>query len=130
MGHHGADDSSPRSEAKPQVAQKISATAGKAPIGEATIQFAADAPKIYARWQGRGLREGAKIRAVSIAEKVQDIAPPGQIIDEATTTANGPTAHGTFTLARPGDGWAPGDYRVEFYLDAELVEAMKLKIVK
>jgi uncharacterized protein DUF3108 len=120
----------PRPEAKPQVAKKISATVGKTPIGQATTQFAPDTPKIYARWQGRSLREGAKIRAAWIAENVGDVAPPNYTIDEANTTANGPNTHGTFTLSRPDDGWAPGDYRVEFYLDADLVETVKLKIAK
>lgn len=120
----------PRPEAKQQIAKKISATVGKAPIGEAAKQFAAQTPKIFARWQGRGLREGAKIRAVWIAERVQDIAPPDQTIDEATATANAPTGHGAFTLSRPEEGWTSGDYRVEFYLDADLVETVKLTIDK
>jgi hypothetical protein len=119
-----------RPEVKPQVAKKISATVGKGPIGEASTKFEADTPKIYARWTGRGLREGAKIRAVWIAEDLGDVAPPNYTIDEAATTANGPSTHGTFTLSRPDDGWVPGDYRVEFYLDAELVETVKLKILK
>jgi hypothetical protein len=120
----------PRPEAKPQLVKKISATMGKAPIGEGTTQFDADTPKIYARWQGHGLREQAKIRAVWIAENVGDVAPPDYTIDEASTTANGPNTHGTFTLSRPEDGWAPGNYRVEFYLDADLIETVKLKVAK
>jgi len=119
-----------RPEAKPQVAKKISATVGNGPIGEAATKFDADTPKIYARWAGRGLREGAKIRAVWIAENLGDVAPPNYTIDEASTTANGPSTHGTFTLSRPDEGWVPGDYRVEFYLDADLVETVKLKILK
>ena len=110
--------------------KKISVTIGKARIGESTDQFRADTPKIYARWQGRALRDQAKIRVVWIAENVAGVAPPDYTIDEATTTANGPDSHGTFTLARPDTGWAPGDYRVEFYLDAELADTAKLKITK
>jgi len=121
----------PRPEAKPvQPAKKLSASVGKAPIGEATNKFESDTPKIYARWQGQNLREKAKIRAVWIAENIGDIAAPNFTIDEAGTTANGRESHGTFTLSRPDEGWAPGDYRVEFYLDDELVETAKLKITK
>lgn len=121
----------PRPEVKPlQVAKKMSASVGRAPMGDATNQFGPETPKIYARWQGHGLRDQAKIRVVWIAENIGDVAPPDYTIDEASTTANGRDSHGTFTLSRPDDGWAPGNYRVEFYLDAELVETVKLKIAK
>jgi len=120
----------PRPEVKPvPLPKKISVTVGKVPIGESTNQFRADTPKIYARWQGRGLRDQAKIRVVWIAEKAADV-PPNYTIDEATTIADSRDAHGIFTLARPDTGWAPGDYRVDFYLDAELADTAKLKITK
>jgi hypothetical protein len=121
----------PRPEVKSvKPAKKFSATVGQYPIGEGANKFEANAPKIYARWRGHNLREKAKIRAVWIAENIGAVAPPNHTIDEATTTANAPESHGTFTLARPEEGWAPGDYRVEFYLDGELVETVKLKIAK
>ena len=120
----------PRPEVKPvPPPKKISVIVGKGPMGGSTNQFREDTPKIYARWQGRGLREQAKIRVVWIAEKVADV-PPNYTIDEATTIADSRNAHGTFTLARPDTGWAPGDYRVDFYLDAELADTAKLKITK
>jgi hypothetical protein len=37
---------------------------------------------------------------------------------------------GVFTLSKPDEGWAPGAYRVEFYVDDELSETVKLKIKK
>jgi hypothetical protein len=120
----------PRPEVKPVQAKKIVASTGKAPIGEGSNQFGAETPNIYARWQGHGLREQAKIRVVWVAEDIGDVAPPNYTIDEATTTANSREAHGTFTLSRPEGGWAPGNYRVEFYVDAELAETVKLKITK
>jgi hypothetical protein len=121
----------PRPDVKPvTLPQKISVTLGKAPRGAASDQFGADTPQIYARWQGRDLPLGAKIRAVWIAEDVADIAPPEYIIDEASTIANSPDAYGVFTLCRPDDGWAPGHYRVDFYLDAELIDSTKLKITE
>jgi hypothetical protein len=51
-------------------------------------------------------------------------------VDEASAVTETPSAHGAFTLTRPEDGWAPGDYRVEFYVDDVLVNAVKLKIVE
>jgi hypothetical protein len=120
----------PRPKVKPvPPPRKISVTVGKTPIGNSSKQFGSDTPKIYARWQGRGLRTGAKIRAVWVAENVTDI-PPDYTIDEATTTANSPGAQGIFTLARPDTGWMPGNYRVDFYLDAERADTAKLKITK
>jgi len=120
----------PRPEVKPvPLPRKISVTVGNALTGESTNQFRADTPKIYARWQGRGLRAGAKIRVVWVAENVTDI-PPDYTIDEATTTADSPVAHGIFILARPDAGWIPGNYRVDLYLDTEKAEAAKLKITK
>jgi hypothetical protein len=125
----------PKIAPRPQVKlltppQKISVTVGKAPIGQATDQFGADTPKIYARWQGRDLPLEAKIRVVWIAENVAGVTPPDYTIDEASTRANSPDAHGTFTLSRPDTGWAPGDYRVDFYLDAELADSARLWIMK
>jgi hypothetical protein len=121
----------PRPEVKSvQPAKKFSASVGKAPIGEATSKFGSDTPRIYARWQGHNLRNRAKVRAVWIAENIGDIATPNYKIDEASTMANSRESHGIFTLAKPDEGWAPGDYRVEFYVDLELVETVKLKIAK
>ena len=121
----------PRPEAKTLTApRKISLTLGKAPRGESSAQFPADTPKICARWQGRDLPSGARIRVVWIAENVAEVAPPDYVIDEASTIANSPDAYGAFTLDRPDGGWAPGDYRVDVYLDAELIDSAKLKITE
>lgn len=111
-----------------EVVKKLTVGVSSEPIGEFANKFPNAAQKLYARWIGNGLREGAKVRAVWIAENVGDIAPPNYKIDEATATATAPDAHGMFTLSRPDDGWAPGSYRVEFYLDGALVETVKLTI--
>lgn len=116
----------PRPEVKPP--RRLTVAFGRDAVGETTDTFPADAEKICARWQGRGLREGAKIRAVWIAENVGDVAPADYAVDEATAIAATHEARGVFTLSRPEDGWAPGIYRVEFYVDDALAEAVKLKI--
>jgi hypothetical protein len=125
----------PKAEPRPEVKQtdvkkKLSVSVGKDAIGAAATQFAQGTEKIYARWQGTGLRKEAKIRVVWIAEKIGDDVPPDYKIDEATTAATAADSHGIFTLARPEEGWAPGDYRVEFYVDDSLTETVKLKIDK
>lgn len=125
----------PKITARPEVkrgqeTKQLSATVGKKPIGEAVRLFTPDAPKIYARWQGHGLSDQAKIRAVWIAENIGDDAPHDYTIDQATTIATAPDSHGIFTLSRPDRGWTPGNYRVEFYVDEELAETVDLKIGK
>lgn len=119
----------PTAETKAKaVVKKLSVGVSSAPIGDFATEFPDATQNLYARWQGLDIREGAKVRAVWIAEDVGDIAPPNYKIDEAKTIAASPDAHGMFTLSRPEDGWAPGKYRVEFYLDDTLVETVKLEI--
>jgi len=113
-----------------ELTKKLSVGLAKEPMGKPSTTFSSDTPQIYARWQGHGLRGRAKVRAVWIAENVSEIAPPDYKVDEASTIADSPNSFGTFTLSRPDDGWAPGDYRVDFYLDEALAETVKLKIDK
>ena len=120
-----------RPEVKPEAASKqVSVSFAKEQHGKASTTFSSDTPQIYARWHGQRLRRGAKVRAVWIAENIGEDFPPDYKVDEASAIAENPTAHGAFTLSRPEDGWAIGDYRAEFYVDDVLVETVKLKIVK
>jgi hypothetical protein len=120
-----------RPEVKPEAAPKqISVSFAKEQHGKASPTFSSDTPQIYARWHGQRLRRGAKVRAVWIAENIGEDFPPDYKVDEASAIAESPTAHGAFTLSRPEDGWAPGDYRAEFYVDDVLIETVKVKIVK
>jgi hypothetical protein len=120
-----------RPEVKPEAAPKqLAVSFAKEQNGKATTTFSVDTPQIYARWQGERLRRGAKVRAVWIAEYIGEDFPPDYKVDEATAIAESPTAHGVFALSRPEEGWAPGDYRAEFYVDDVLVETVNLKIVK
>lgn len=121
----------PRPEVKsPDATKKLSVSLGREAVGAATRDFGPNTEKIYARWQGAGLRKGANIRVLWIAENIGENVPPDYTIDEATTSATAPDSHGIFALSRPDDGWGPGDYRVEFYVDEALAETVKLKIAK
>jgi hypothetical protein len=108
---------------------KLSVGISKEPSGDFITTFASNTPAIYARWQSRGLRAGANIRVVWIAENVADVAADYEI-DDASTTATTSDGHGTFTLSQPEGGWMPGDYRVQFYIDEAPADTVKLKIVK
>jgi hypothetical protein len=125
----------PRITARPEVkpvqgAQSLRATLGTEPIGKSVAKFTSTTPKVYARWQGHGLRGHARIRAVWIAENIGEDAPRGYTADQASATATAPECHGIFTLSRPDNGWTPGDYRMEFYVDDALADTVKVKVTK
>lgn len=120
----------PRPEVKPtEPPKKLSAAMASEPAGQPETTFSADTSKIYARWQGNHLRNHAKVRVVWIAEKVEDV-PPDYKIDEGFTFADGPNSRGHLTLSRPDGGWAPGDYRAEFYVDDVLQQTVKIEITQ
>ncbi|HJT82046.1 MAG TPA: hypothetical protein VJ719_12685 [Chthoniobacterales bacterium] len=120
-----------RPEIKPQSeTNKLTVSLGQEALGESRTDFVTVTPKIYARWQGKNLRDQAKIRVLWIAEQVEGVAPPDYTIDEAATMATSRDSHGIFILARPEDGWAPGIYRVEFYVDGLFTEAVKAKVAE
>jgi len=125
----------PKIIARPEVKsdalpKQLSVSIAKEQFGNPVTTFSSNTPELYARWQGQRLRKGAKIKAVWIAENIGEDFPQDYKADEVSAVAESPTAHGTFTLTRPEDGWAPGAYRVDFYVDDVLVDAIKLKIVK
>jgi len=112
------------------VPKQLAVSLAKDRFGKPTTSFTSNTPEIYARWQGQRLRQGANVKAVWIAENIGEEFPQDYKVDEASAVAATPTARGAFTLARPEDGWMPGDYRVEFYVDSILVDAVKMKIVQ
>jgi hypothetical protein len=125
----------PRIENRPEVkseavSKRLSVSFANDQFGKANTVFSSDAPEIYVRWQGQRLRKGGKLKAVWIAEDIGEDFPQDYKVDEASATIESQNARGVFTLARPEDGWAIGDYRVEFYVDDVFVDSAKLKIVK
>ena len=120
-----------RPEVKSEAASKrLSVTFANDQFGKPSRTFSSDTPQIYVRWQGQRLRKGGKVKAVWIAENIGEDFPQDYKVDEASATVESQNARGAFTLARPEDGWAVGDYRVEFYVDDVLVETAKIKIVE
>jgi hypothetical protein len=100
------------------------------PGGGSKTEFKSDVENIYVRWHGRSLPERAKVRVAWIAEDVGDLVEPNFVIDETESVAPAPDSSARFTLARPPDGWAEGKYRVEFYVNDELEETIRVMIVK
>lgn len=125
----------PKIVERPQVKadatpKQLAVSLAKERFGKPVTTFSSNTPEIYARWQGQRLRPGANVKAIWIAENIGEDFPQDYKVDEASVVAESPTAHGAFTVARPEDGWAPGDYRVEFYVDGVLADAVKMKIVQ
>ncbi len=125
----------PKIIARPEVKsdaipKQLSISLAKERFGKQMTTFSSNTSEIYARWQGHRLREGAKVKAVWIAENIGEDFPQDYKVDEASAIAETPKAHGAFTLTRPEDGWAVGNYRVEFYVDDVLVDTVKLKIAE
>ena len=108
--------------------RKLEASVSTSSDGDALDVISADALQIVARWRGHGLRKNARIRAVWIAQDT-GVAPVDFKVDEATAVAPISNAFGKFTLSRPSDGWATGKYRVEFYVDGELIDTVDLTII-
>lgn len=100
------------------------------PTGGTKTEFKSNVENIYVRWHGRGLPEGASVRVAWIAEDVGGLVEPNFVIDETESVAPAPDASAKFTLGRPPDGWAEGKYRVEFYVNDELEETVKVRIVE
>ena len=113
-----------------QPGKKLIVEVSTDPTGGLKTEFKSNVENIYVRWRGRGLPEGARVRVAWVAEDVGDLVEPNFIVDETESVAPTPDASARFTLGRPPDGWAEGKYRVEFYVNDELEETIKVTIVK
>ena len=109
--------------------EKLSAGVSSKPAGDFKTDFKSNTPAIYARWHGQRLPDHAKIHAVFIAENVADVSADYKI-DETSAVAPTANSNGTFTLSRPEGGWAPGNYRVEFFVDDQPAETVKFNFSK
>jgi hypothetical protein len=110
--------------------KKLTVEVSTDPAGGLKTEFKSSAENIYVRWHGRGLPDGARVRVAWIAEDVGDLVEPNFVVDETESVAPTPDASARFTLGRPPDGWAEGKYRIEFYVNDELEETIRVTIVK
>ena len=117
-------------DANQSPAKKLTVEVSGDPSGGLKTEFKSDAPNIYVRWHGHDLPERATVRVAWVAEDVGDLVDPNFIIDQTESVAPMPDASARFTLGRPPDGWAEGKYRLEFYVNDELVETIKVTIAK
>jgi hypothetical protein len=113
-----------------KAGKKLTVEVSTDPAGGSKSEFKSDSPNIYVRWHGHGLAENATVRVAWIAEDVGELVEPNFVIDETESVAPTSDASARFTLGRPPDGWAEGKYRVEFYVNDELEETVRVTIVK
>ncbi len=106
------------------VKVKISSELG----GEETTTFTPDTEKIYALFKTIGAKNGDKLRGVLIAEDVGDVAPANSKVLETKLDLEGDTDDGDFNFSKPTSGWPVGKYRVDIYLNDELVTAAKFTV--
>ncbi len=91
--------------------------------GAPTNEIKSDVVNIFVRWSGENLPVHSFVRLAWVAEDVGDVAWPNFVVDETKTEISTPTFGARFTLSRPKDGWAPGKYRVNLYLDDDRIQA-------
>jgi hypothetical protein len=113
-----------------QAGKRLTVEVSTDPTGGSKSEFKSNVENIYVRWHGHALPEGARVRVAWIAEDVGDLVEPNFIVDETETVVPASDASARFTLGRPPDGWAEGKYRVEFYVNDELEETIRVTIVK
>lgn len=94
---------------------------------EPTTTFSPEAPAFHVAFRVVRAAPGARLKAVWTAVDVGDAAPPNTEIDE-TTVAIGAPAPGVFHLQRGPRPWPVGDYRVDLYLDDELVATLPFTV--
>lgn len=90
--------------------------------------FPAKTPSIIIRWHGDNLPIGGTVRVAWVAEEVGDLVEPGFIIDQTQTEVETSKLGARFTISRPRDGWAPGKYRVDLFVDDELKDTLGVTI--
>lgn len=85
-----------------------------------------DAAKLYILFKTHGVTRGDKFRGVLIADHAGRIAPNTKVT-EATTTLSGDTIDGDVSFSRPTNGWPPGDYHVEIYINDRPATTVRFK---
>ncbi len=95
-----------------------------------TTRFAPTTDVFYLAFQVTGAEPGTEVRSVWYAVDVGNAAPPNTVIDEASLTLPGGSESGNFRLRRGPNPWPVGDYKVELYLDGELVQTLPFTVAR
>lgn len=96
--------------------------------GDAVSTFTPDTEKIYALFKTIGAKHGDKIRGALIAEDVGAVAPANTKVLETNINMDGDTDDGDFNFSKPTNGWPVGKYRVDVYLNDQLLATAKFTV--
>ena len=113
-----ADDDAPKVEAVIAVDKDT----------KPTDAFDATVPKLYAFFRSTGTSKDDKFRGVWIADDVGSAAPANTKIDEASLAADQDNFYGAFSLSKPTNGWPPGKYHIDIYVNDDLATSVKFTI--
>jgi hypothetical protein len=108
------------------VSVKVRMTTG--PQDPPSTTFASNTPNLYAIFKTEGAKAGDKIHGILIAEDVGDVAPANTKVLETILDMEGDTEAGDFSFSKPTNDWPVGKYRVEIYVNNELVTKVKFTI--
>jgi len=115
--------------AKPRTSSvSVEVTMTTNPRDRATNAFVTTTPMVYAMFKTIGAKHGDKIRAVLIAEDVGDAAPANTKVLETNIDMDGDTDDGDFNFSKPANGWPVGKYRVDVYLNDQLLATAKFTV--
>ncbi|MFJ1269253.1 DUF4189 domain-containing protein [Legionella lytica] len=104
--------------------------------------FTKDTQVLYVFWKSTQLKEGQKIKSVWMAENTNQAAPSNYKIDEVELTLQPGTAtnliallpgnqwSGKFKITKPNKGWPAGKYRMDIYVDDNLVKSIKFNVAQ
>jgi len=84
-------------------------------------------PKIYIFAMVADAPQGTPVKAVWIAEKCEGVAANTKFA-ETTTKFPGGATWIPYSYSKPNPQWAPGNYRVELFLGADLAATVRFSI--
>jgi uncharacterized RDD family membrane protein YckC len=103
------------------------ATADFQPVNP-TNQFPSNADIFHLVFTVSGAPPNSELMSRWIAVNVGNAARPNTVIDEATIRLSSGGESGNFRLRRGNTPWPPGQYRVELYLNGDLIETFPFTV--
>jgi uncharacterized RDD family membrane protein YckC len=94
-----------------------------------TTTFSPETPIIHVAFRVSQVQPGARLKAVWSAVNVGTVAPPNSQLAESTLVLPGPLP-GNFRFTRGPQPWPVGDYKVDLYLNDQLVLSLPYRITR
>jgi uncharacterized RDD family membrane protein YckC len=94
-----------------------------------TTTFSAQTPVIHVAFRVSQAQPGSRLKAVWSAVDIGTAAPPNSQLAESTVVLPGP-APGNFRFSRGAEPWTVGNYKVDLYLNDQLVLSLPYRITR